>query len=190
MPDDRNVENGKVKLYAQSILQCAGGDKDKIFEYDTEMHDLVDICVKNRPAMDALSNQYVDEEERMKHAEEAFATIDENIRPIIVTMAVRGDTRLIYRISKEYTMVAEKELGAVIVDVSTVVELDDHLRDVIKTKLSKDFGRDVILREHIEPDIIGGIIMSAHGRRIDASIEKQLETARATLASSPTGGER
>ena len=190
MPDDRNIENGKVKIYAEAFLQCAGEDRDKVLEYDNQLHTLVDVCMANRPIMEMLANPYNDENEREQRAEEVFGPFDENIRPIIVTMAVRGDTRLVYRVSKQYTVIAERKLGAVIVDVTTAVELDDHLREVITTKLSKDFGKDVIIREHIDPEIIGGIIMGAHGRRIDASISKQLASARTTLASSPTGGER
>ena len=85
---------------------------------------------------------------------------------------------------------AEDALDAVLVTVVTAVELDDHLREVITDKLRKDFNRDVIIREFVDKSIVGGIIMSAHGRRIDASIATQLEKARAALAATPVGGER
>ena len=37
--------------------------------------------------------------------------------------------------------------------------------------------------------IIGGIVISTHGHRIDASIASQLESARLVLSTAPTGGE-
>ena len=52
-----------------------------------------------------------------------------------------------------------------------------------------DLGHEVILREKVDPSIIGGIIISTHGHRIDASIASQLETARTVLSAAPTGGE-
>ena len=77
----------------------------------------------------------------------------------------------------------------VVVDVTTAVPLDDHLRDVISTKLSADLGRSVRLNETVDRSILGGIIMSTHGRRMDASVRTQLSNARQVLATASTGGE-
>ena len=46
-------------------------------------------------------------------------------------------------------------------DVTTAIALDDHLREIITTKTAKDLGTQVVLREHIDKSILGGIIMSA-----------------------------
>ena len=51
-----------------------------------------------------------------------------------------------------------------------VVELDDHLREVITKKAEADLGTNVVLREHIDKSLLGGILMSANGKRIDASV--------------------
>ena len=47
-----------------------------------------------------------------------------------------------------------------------------------------------MLREHVNPSIIGGIVLSARGKRIDASVSAQLEKVRSALSSVKTGGER
>lgn len=73
-----------------------------------------------------------------------------------------------------------------VVDVTTVVELDDHLREVI-TKAEADLGTNVVLREHRQV-LLGGILMSANGKRIDASVLSQLESARNVLKLSTDGG--
>ncbi len=190
MSADRNIESGKVALYAKSILECAGGDRDRIVMLDTQLRELVQAYYVNKKMAIVFSEGTNSEAEREKLAAEVFEGFDDMLRPIVVTMAVRGDIPLIHRISEAYTELAEEALDAVIVDIVTVVTLDDHLREVIGNKLYKDFGKKAILREHIDPKIIGGITMSAHGRRIDASIASQLEVARATLSSTPTGGER
>ena len=190
MSADRNIETGKVALYSKSILECAGGDRDKVLKFDTQMRELVHAYYVNKKMGIVFSDGATSESEREKMAAKVFENFDDDLRPIVVTMAVRGDVPLVSRISEAYTELAEQALDAVIVDVVTVVELDDHLRDVIGSKLKNDFGKNAILREHIDPKIIGGITMSAHGRRIDASIASQLEIARATLSSTPTGGER
>ena len=68
-----------------------------------------------------------------------------------------------------------------VVDVVTRVALDDHLREVIKNKAGKDLGCDVVLNESIDTSLLGGIIMSANGQRIDASVNTMLDNARTAL---------
>ena len=77
------------------------------------------------------------------------------------------------------------ETGAAV----TAVELDDHLREVITKKAEADLGTNVVLREHIDKSLLGGILMSANGKRIDASVLSQLESARNVLKLSTDGGE-
>ena len=74
-----------------------------------------------------------------------------------------------------------KEQNVTVVDVTTYVELDDHLREVITNKAAKDFGTDIVLREHIDKTMLGGILMSANGKRLNASVRWQLENARNAL---------
>ena len=80
-------------------------------------------------------------------------------------------------------------LNVTVVDVTTVVPLDDHLREVITKKSEADLGTKVVLRESIDKSLIGGILMSANGKRIDASMTSQLEAARNVLKHSTDGGE-
>ena len=69
------------------------------------------------------------------------------------------------------------------------LELDDRLREVITKKAEADLGTNVVLREHIDKSLLGGILMSANGKRIDASVLSQLESARNVLKLSTDGGE-
>ena len=64
-----------------------------------------------------------------------------------------------------------------------------RVREQVKDKLVADLGKDVVLREKVDPAIIGGIVMSSGGLRIDASIASQLENARCVLSAAHTGGE-
>ena len=76
------------------------------------------------------------------------------------------------------------KLNLCVVEVVTAVELDDHLREVIKKKADQELGKNVVLEERVDKSILGGIIMSANGQRIDASVLTQIENARETLKQS------
>ena len=76
-----------------------------------------------------------------------------------------------------------------VVDVTTVVALDDNLRHIIIEKAEAELGKKAVLRERIDESILGGIIMSVNGKRIDASVISQLNKARHVLKETSDGGE-
>ena len=69
----------------------------------------------------------------------------------------------------------------VAVDVRTAVELDDHLRQMIIDKVKAELGKDAILSERIDKNMLGGIVMTVQGKRIDASVRAQMNVARNEL---------
>lgn len=77
-----------------------------------------------------------------------------------------------------------ENLKVCIVDVTSAVELDDHLRDLVKSKAKNELGLDAILNEKIDKDILGGVILSVNGKCIDASMITQLNRARDVLRAS------
>ena len=105
-------------------------------------------------------------------------------------MAERGEMRLLGRVTTAYEAAAEEATNTVVVDVTTAVELDDHLREVIKQKLSADLGGSIRLNEKVDRSIVEAITTSTHGKRMDASVKVQLAHARAVLSTASTGGEK
>ena len=65
----------------------------------------------------------------------------------------------------------------------------DELRAKVKEKCEHDFQRPVYLVEHVEPKILGGIIIEARGHRRDASVRTHLVNIRKTLSSTFVGGD-
>lgn len=190
MPIDRSILKQKISIYASAILASASGDLEKIYRFDDELYQVIKLHHRSNDLVHAFCDTSIPAEKREQAAREVFADFTDGLKDVLIVMAGQGDFDLISMVAEEYTDLAEEALGSTIVTVTTVVELDDHLRDVIKKKLSADFGTDVILREEIDKSIIGGIIMSAHGRRIDASVATRIDEVREALSSLPNGGER
>ena len=96
-------------------------------------------------------------------------------------MAERGELEYLPRVTEGLIERMGDELNLVAVDVTTAVELDDYLRDLIKKKASSELGKDIVLNEHVDKSILGGIIMSTKDERIDASLLTQVEKTREAL---------
>ena len=69
-------------------------------------------------------------------------------------------SNLLTRVAAAYEEQLGSKLNLSVVDVTTVVPLDDHLREVITKKAEAELGTKVVLREHVDKSLLGGIIMS------------------------------
>lgn len=72
--------------------------------------------------------------------------------------------------------------GVVVADVTTarpLADMDGSLRTAIESLISKQTGgRHVALREHVDKDIIGGLIVRSAGTEYDRSIKSAIRALR------------
>lgn len=109
---------------------------------------------------------------------EAVADAGSEVLSLLATMATHGDLAILPSVAEAYREMVDGSDEVVGVDVTTAVALDDELRELITKKCEADLGGKVFLIEHVDPSIIGGVVLSARGQRRDASVRTQLETAR------------
>ena len=128
-------------------------------------------------------------EEREGIVKAVFGSYNEILVSLLCVMASRCDMGKLRGIYHKYEELIESKLNFNVVDVTTVVELDDNLRTVITKKAESDLGRECVLVEHIDPSIQGGIIMSTGGRYVDASVRTRFDRARIALKEKTDGGE-
>ena len=150
---------------------------------------IVSVMRTNVDLSGALEDAAYTPEQRAQIARAAFAQCNPAFTEVLAVMAERGEIKLLPQVRASYENQVETKLNLCILDVTTVVELDDHLRDIIKQKAESELGMKVVLRERIDKSILGGIIMSAGDKRIDASVASQLNNARIVLKKKTDGGE-
>ena len=192
MATNRLVEKEKVVTYASVLLDGVNEayGQDGVLEVRDEIEQIVRAMRENIDLAEALLDTTYTAEQRSTLVRSVFAQCNPQLVEALAVMAEQGDLGLLQRVWVSYEEQLQDKLNVTVVDVTTVVELDDHLREIITKKTAGEFGTDVVLREHIDPSILGGILMSANGQHIDASIASQLENARTALKQTKDGGER
>ena len=190
MPTNRLVVKETVDTYASVLLDAANaaGGQDTVLEVRDQLEVVTKALRSNVDLEVALAEETYTPEQRETLVRNVFAGMNPALVETLLVMAERDDLGLAGRIYRAYDEQIEEKLGVAVVDVTTVVELDDALRETISNKAAQDLGKQVVLREHVDKSILGGIIMSVSGRRIDASIATQLDTAR-TVLKTTDGGE-
>ena len=191
MPNNRLLAKEEVATYVSTLTEAAfnEGGAEKVLQVREQLDFVLHTWRGNSELRDALANPVYSPEQRYTLAANVFEGIDPLAVSVVAVMAEREDLDKLASVVNAYRDAAEEKLGVAVVDVTTVVELDDHLRQVITEKLTADLGKDVVLREHIDKSILGGIILSTNGKRIDASVASELERTRAVLKEENDGGE-
>lgn len=103
------------------------------------------------------------------------------VAELLKVILAQGDEDLLKDIALRYAEYFDAETDIVAVDITSAIELDDALREEIMESLKRIYHKEIYLVEHVKPEIKGGLIFSARGKRMDASIRTQLETAQLDL---------
>ncbi|WP_261428673.1 ATP synthase F1 subunit delta [Xiamenia xianingshaonis] len=187
MPTKRELARETVATYASFLVDGANeaGGQQCAVDVRNQLANILRISRSNLDLATALNEESAyTPEQKGEIVRNVFVDANPVLKEVLAVMAERGDYALLSRVWASYTEQLEKKLNVTVVDVTTVVPLDDALREQIINKTKADLGTDVVLNEKIDKSIIGGIVMSANGRRIDASVASQLEHARNVLKES------
>lgn len=190
MPN-RHVINETIAAYANAAIDgaYAAGGKEAVVEIRNQMLEILGFMSTNIDLRLACDDEGYTPQEREQIVRGVFGSYNELLVELLSVMASRCDMSMLRQVYAKYEELTETKLNFNIVDVTTVVELDDNLRTVITEKAESDLGRDCVLVEHIDPSIQGGIIMKTGGRYVDASVRSQLDRARLVLKEKTDGGE-
>ena len=191
MPTNRLVIKETVDTYAQVLLDAANaaGGQEAVLEVRDQLEVVTKALRSNIDLQVALAEKAYTPEQREELVRNVFTGMHPALVDVLLVMSERDDLELANRVYAAFDGLIEEKLGVVVVDVTTAVPLDDALRETISNKAAQDLGKKVVLRERVDKSILGGIIMSTHGRRMDASVRTQLSNARQVLATASTGGE-
>ena len=189
MATNRLVTKEKIAVYAKTMFAAAreAGGQDSAVEVRNQLKQLCSLIYADMELSGALMGTEDTPQVRADLARAVFADCNPALREVMAVMAENRDVDLITGVYHAYEDNLKADMNIAVVDVVTVVPLDDELRKLIEKKAETDLGVNAVLNESIDASILGGIIMSVNGKRIDASMISQLNRARHTLKNTDGG---
>jgi F-type H+-transporting ATPase subunit delta len=88
---------------------------------------------------------------------------------------------LIPEIAVEYGNLVDETAGRVHAQVTVAREVSDSDRERIAAELSRAFAKTVVPHIHINPAILGGVVVRIGDRVMDGSVKKRLATLRSRV---------
>jgi len=92
------------------------------------------------------------------------------------TLAGNGRLSKLDDVIRTFRVIAAAQRGEVTAEVTSAHALTDAQIDQLKTKLTAREGRTVKLSTKVDPDLLGGLVVTIGSKRIDGSIRTRLNS--------------
>jgi F-type H+-transporting ATPase subunit delta len=131
-----------------------------------------------------LRNPQVDARAKADVLTEILGDADELIRNFLLLAAEKGRIGDVEDIAREFERLVAREERRLAVDLTTAYELsNDEAADLIR-QIEEASGRKVDAKRHVDPSLIGGLVLQAGSLRLDASVRGRLNRLRRELVPS------
>jgi len=124
----------------------------------------------------AFASPRIDESEKLRVIDRVFG---DEFHPILIkflkVMAGRDRLAHVDAVRNAADNIHDEMMGRIVAQVRTAVPLDDALRSQISDRLGSAMNKEVRLRESVDPDLIGGMVIRVGDRVFDSSVSNQLD---------------
>jgi F-type H+-transporting ATPase subunit delta len=168
---------GSANRYAKAIFELAS-EEGRIEEWSRELA-LIRAVLDDPDAQAILANPSVPVETRLE-AVEALDLPGIGPRGLNLMRLLVAGRRVerIDEIVERYEVLADEAAGRVRASVTTAIPLSDADREQLAGDLSTQLGKDVRLVAHVDPAILGGLVLQVGDRLTDASVAARLDQLR------------
>ncbi len=172
---------GSARRYAQAIFELAE-ESGSIDKWAQDLALMSDVFSDHD-----VARYFRDPKQRSEKKKQAVVRIFEGkVGPqslnVLRMLAERHRTTIIPLIYEGYQGLVRQARGIVVADVTTAIEVDDAEKVRIAEHLARmTGGKQVDIRTHVNPDIIGGFVARVGDQLIDGSVATSLQQLRHRL---------
>jgi ATP synthase F1 delta subunit len=170
-----------AQVYARALFQVAK-EQDKLDKLRDELAQFADAVSESHELSVFLFSPYFSTEEKRDGLRKAVVDADPEFQNFLELLAENHRMPVIFRIRRAFDALWEEENKLLPVDVTSAIELDKKLVKSIGDRIGEQTGRKVNLNAHVDPDILGGIVLRVGNSVLDASIKNRLNRLRRQVA--------
>lgn len=166
------------RRYALALYKIAEG-KGKIEEYMEQLQDVADVISNNIQFLEFIEHPEISTSIKKKTFVNVFkGKIEEDILSFLLLLIDKGRISQLYNKIKEMGKIYLENHNTVIATVKTVIPLEDDEKEDLTEKLTKKFNKEVLIKEEIDPNIIGGVYVEINNVVIDGTVKSKLSEMR------------
>ena len=168
-------------VYARSLFEVAK-DQDKLDLVRDQIGEFADALNETRELQVFLFSPYFSTKEKDEGLDRAITDADPVVLNFLKLLVEKHRMPVIFRVRATFDALWEEENRLLPVAITSAVELDESTVTQLGDQISKQTGRRVDLSAHVEPDILGGIVVQVGNSVLDASVRNRLQQLRKQVA--------
>ena len=163
------------KIYAKALLEIAAED-GSAKELNEELTALSGIASANPELIQVLCAPTITDGEKLSIIENVFkGRVCDIIYNFLCVITEKNRFGYLPQIAEEFKDGYYEMSGIAEVTVTTVIPLKDDARAKLSKKLAAMYGKEIIMKEKIDPSIIGGMIVTYGDNMLDGSVKTKLD---------------
>lgn len=182
MPDKEvrdNVFDSSLRhlgnVYAKALFGATekAGNTDEVVE---QLDSLIDDVIGDLPRLEAtLCSPRVPQEVKTAMLDKAFrGKMAQQLLNFLKVVAEHGRFNCLRAIRRSLREICNESRNRVEVDVRTAEVLSDDLLEKIVSRLKDVLGSEVVVNTHVDPDLIGGLVVRVGDTVYDGSVANRL----------------
>ncbi len=168
-----------ARVYAEALCNACAAQNvsvDLILEeYNSLIQDILNVYPKYE---EILSSAMVPMDEKFRMIQQTFVSATNIFMNFLKTLARRGRLELIRDIYRQTLLLNNKNKGRIPVSIITAEPLEPATEQSMIARLATKLGGEPEISAHVDPNVIGGIIVRVGDTVYDASLATQLKNVR------------
>jgi len=167
--------------YAQGLFEAARED-GSVESKRRQVQQLLEVLDRNPDFLLFLKAVRVTREEKKELICSVFGQfLDADMVHFLELLVDRSRTTFLREMLERYVALANEELGIVTATVDSARKLTEEELERIRDALAQKTGREVILRNRIDPAVIAGIKVTVGNSVTDITMKNRIENMRQIL---------
>ena len=170
-----------ARVYSRSLFVVAR-EQGKLEVLREQLGALADALADNRQLALFFFSPYFSTKEKQDALQGVLVDADPVLVNFLELLIENHRMPVIFRIREQYERLWEEENRMLPVEITSAIELDSETTESLGRTIGESAGRRVTLAAHVDPDILGGIVVRVGNSILDASIRTRLEQLRRHVA--------
>jgi ATP synthase F1 delta subunit len=168
-------------VYARSLFEVAQ-EQGKLDDVRDQLGEFADTLDANQEMQVFFFSPYFSTQEKEEGLDKVVTGAEPTVLNFLKLLIEKHRMPAVFRIRRELDELWRHENKRLRVEVTSAIELDKKTVKQIGDRIAEETGQKIELSEHVEPDILGGLVVRVGNSIIDASIRARLDSLRKQVA--------
>ena len=114
--------------------------------------------------------------EKLSLIDRAFSSLHESVLNLTKLLCEKHSVYQLSRVADAYAVLCDEARGIMRAEALTAVAMTEKQISALTARLSALTGKTVVIKNTVEPGILGGMVLRYEGKQLDGSLKARLES--------------